>query len=111
MLTFGVYVSIDPENNVLTPQITFVSLALFNILRFPLAIFAMIISQAVQCVVSNKRLKSFLSAEEMDPSLVDRTSTTSRMHFFVSHCHSVVQTMSAMVLVGRILLEYFLLVE
>uniref|UniRef100_A0A914ULD1 ABC transmembrane type-1 domain-containing protein n=1 Tax=Plectus sambesii TaxID=2011161 RepID=A0A914ULD1_9BILA len=77
VLTFGVYVMVDPENNILTPQITFVSLALFNILRFPLAIFAMIISQAVQCVVSNKRIKSFLSAEEMDPSLVDRTSATS----------------------------------
>uniref|UniRef100_A0A1I7XRD6 ABC transmembrane type-1 domain-containing protein n=1 Tax=Heterorhabditis bacteriophora TaxID=37862 RepID=A0A1I7XRD6_HETBA len=46
VLTFAVFVTVDPVNNVLTPQITFVALALFNILRFPLAVFAMIFSQA-----------------------------------------------------------------
>ncbi|KAK0397405.1 hypothetical protein QR680_002116 [Steinernema hermaphroditum] len=76
VLTFGVYVTIDPQNNVLTPQITFVALSLFNILRFPLAILAMIISQAIQCSVSNKRLKSFLDEEEMDINAVERSHTS-----------------------------------
>lgn len=67
VVTFGTYVFIDPENNVLTPQITFVALALFNILRFPLAIIAMIISQAVQSQVSNNRLKAFLAEDEIEP--------------------------------------------
>ncbi|CCD69453.1 ABC-type glutathione-S-conjugate transporter [Caenorhabditis elegans] len=67
VLTFGLYVLWDPENNVLTPQITFVALALFNILRFPLAVFAMVFSQAVQCSASNTRLKEFFAAEEMSP--------------------------------------------
>ncbi|KAI1700651.1 ABC transporter transmembrane region domain-containing protein [Ditylenchus destructor] len=67
VLTFGLYVNIDPQNNILTPQITFVGLALFNILRFPLAVFAMIFSQAIQTIVSNKRLKQFLAEEELDP--------------------------------------------
>ncbi|KIH68441.1 hypothetical protein ANCDUO_01226 [Ancylostoma duodenale] len=77
VLSFAVFVTIDPDNNVLTPQVTFVALALFNILRFPLAIFAMIFSQAVQCRVSNKRLKAFFAEEEMDPSAVgNRNSGT-----------------------------------
>ncbi|KAE9550241.1 hypothetical protein FO519_006539 [Halicephalobus sp. NKZ332] len=66
VVTFGTYVTIDPENNVLTPQITFVALSLFNILRFPLAILAMIMNQAVQSHVSNKRLKSFLAEDEIE---------------------------------------------
>uniref|UniRef100_A0A8R1DMH1 ABC-type glutathione-S-conjugate transporter n=1 Tax=Caenorhabditis japonica TaxID=281687 RepID=A0A8R1DMH1_CAEJA len=65
VLTFGLYVLWDPENNILTPQITFVALALFNILRFPLAVFAMVFSQAVQCAASNTRLKEFFASEEM----------------------------------------------
>ncbi|VDM43710.1 unnamed protein product [Toxocara canis] len=74
VLTFGVYVNIDPLNNVLTPQVTFVGLSLFNILRFPMAVFAMIFSQAVQCAVSNGRLKSFLADEEMDPFVTEGSS-------------------------------------
>uniref|UniRef100_A0A0K0D4E5 ABC transporter domain-containing protein n=1 Tax=Angiostrongylus cantonensis TaxID=6313 RepID=A0A0K0D4E5_ANGCA len=50
-------------------------LALFNILRFPLAIFAMIFSQAVQCHVSNKRLRAFFAEEEMDYSAIETRSS------------------------------------
>ena len=74
VLTFGVYVNID-EANILTPQVTFVGLALFNILRFPLAVFAMIFGQAVQCVVSNKRLKSFLADDEIEAFVVEGSSS------------------------------------
>ncbi|GMR61820.1 hypothetical protein PMAYCL1PPCAC_32015 [Pristionchus mayeri] len=73
VLTFGVYVKIDPRNNVLTPQLTFVALSLFNILRFPLAIFAMIFSQAIQCSVSNKRLKAFFAEDEIDANAILKT--------------------------------------
>uniref|UniRef100_A0A915BDK8 ABC-type glutathione-S-conjugate transporter n=1 Tax=Parascaris univalens TaxID=6257 RepID=A0A915BDK8_PARUN len=76
VLTFGVYVNVDPVNNVLTPQVTFVGLSLFNILRFPLAVFAMIFSQAVQCAVSNRRLKSFLADDEMDPFVIESSSAS-----------------------------------
>ncbi|KAK6061915.1 ABC transporter transmembrane region, partial [Cooperia oncophora] len=75
VLSFAVFVTTDPENNVLTPQVTFVALALFNILRFPLAIFAMIFSQAVQCHVSNKRLRAFFAEEEMDADAVGNKYT------------------------------------
>ncbi|WKY16856.1 hypothetical protein Q1695_001460 [Nippostrongylus brasiliensis] len=75
VLSFAVFVMIDPDNNILTPQVTFVALALFNILRFPLAIFAMIFSQAVQCHVSNKRLRGFFAEEEMDYDAIGNKNT------------------------------------
>ena len=64
--TFATYLFIDPENNILSPEITFVALSYFNILRFPLAVFPFITSQIVQCNVSNKRLKTFLAEEEIE---------------------------------------------
>lgn len=52
--------------NLLTPEIAFVSLTLFNQLRTPMSTVAELISQTVQVAVSNKRLKHFLIADELD---------------------------------------------
>ncbi|XP_012587108.1 PREDICTED: multidrug resistance-associated protein 1 [Condylura cristata] len=71
--TFAVYVTID-KNNVLDAQKAFVSLALFNILRFPLNILPMVISSIVQASVSLKRLRIFLSHEELEPDSIERRS-------------------------------------
>ncbi|XP_023385436.1 multidrug resistance-associated protein 1 [Pteropus vampyrus] len=71
--TFAVYVTID-KNNILDAQKAFVSLALFNILRFPLNILPMVISSIVQASVSLKRLRIFLSHEELDPDSIERRS-------------------------------------
>lgn len=71
MLSFGFYILIDPQNNILTPEVTFVAIALFNILRFPLAIFSMIYQQATQSMASNNRLRKFFASEEMDNCAVD----------------------------------------
>ncbi|XP_041856879.1 multidrug resistance-associated protein 1 isoform X2 [Melanotaenia boesemani] len=68
--TFTVYVLID-ERNVLDAQKAFVSLALFNILRFPLNMLPMVISSMVQAGVSLKRLRVFLSHEELQEDSVD----------------------------------------
>uniref|UniRef100_A0A2I2Y584 Multidrug resistance-associated protein 1 n=1 Tax=Gorilla gorilla gorilla TaxID=9595 RepID=A0A2I2Y584_GORGO len=68
LCTFAVYVTID-ENNILDAQTAFVSLALFNILRFPLNILPMVISSIV---VSLKRLRIFLSHEELEPDSIER---------------------------------------
>ncbi|KAI6229423.1 ATP-binding cassette sub-family C member 8 [Aphelenchoides besseyi] len=65
--TFGTYVLIDPKNNILTPQIVFVAISLFNILRFPMSISVMVYTQIVQFKVSNQRVKAFLAAEELQP--------------------------------------------
>uniref|UniRef100_A0AAX7SZW9 Multidrug resistance-associated protein 1 n=1 Tax=Astatotilapia calliptera TaxID=8154 RepID=A0AAX7SZW9_ASTCA len=71
--TFAVYVLID-ERNVLDAQKAFVSLALFNILRFPLNMLPMVISSMVQASVSLKRLRVFLSHEELQLDSVDHCS-------------------------------------
>uniref|UniRef100_A0AAX7V9V4 Multidrug resistance-associated protein 1 n=1 Tax=Astatotilapia calliptera TaxID=8154 RepID=A0AAX7V9V4_ASTCA len=68
--TFAVYVLID-ERNVLDAQKAFVSLALFNILRFPLNMLPMVISSMVQASVSLKRLRVFLSHEELQLDSVE----------------------------------------
>nr|XP_019958522.1 PREDICTED: multidrug resistance-associated protein 1-like isoform X1 [Paralichthys olivaceus] len=68
--TFTVYVLID-EHNILDAQKAFVSLALFNILRFPLNMLPIVISSMVQASVSLKRLRVFLSHEELQEDNVD----------------------------------------
>ncbi|KAJ7416043.1 ATP binding cassette subfamily C member 1 [Willisornis vidua] len=73
--TFAVYVTID-KNNILDAQKAFVSLALFNILRFPLNMLPMVISNIVEASVSLKRLRVFLSHEELDPDSIIRGPTT-----------------------------------
>ncbi|XP_027626858.1 multidrug resistance-associated protein 1 [Tupaia chinensis] len=69
--TFAVYVTVD-KTHVLDAQKAFVSLALFNILRFPLNILPMVISSIVQASVSLKRLRIFLSHEELEPDSIER---------------------------------------
>ncbi|KHJ97390.1 ABC transporter, ATP-binding protein [Oesophagostomum dentatum] len=71
LVTFTTYTLTSPDH-VLTPQIAFVSLTLFNQLRGPLMMAADLISQTVQVVVSNKRLKDFLIAEELPAADIDR---------------------------------------
>uniref|UniRef100_A0A8B9TUM7 Multidrug resistance-associated protein 1 n=1 Tax=Anas platyrhynchos TaxID=8839 RepID=A0A8B9TUM7_ANAPL len=79
--TFAVYVKID-KNNVLDAQKAFVSLALFNILRFPLNMLPMVISSIVEASVSLKRLRVFLSHEELDPdSIIRRPTTDARLNY------------------------------
>ncbi|XP_051631006.1 multidrug resistance-associated protein 1 isoform X5 [Manacus candei] len=69
--TFAVYVTVN-KNNILDAQKAFVSLALFNILRFPLNMLPMVISNIVEASVSLKRLRVFLSHEELDPDSIIR---------------------------------------
>ncbi|NXI19483.1 MRP1 protein, partial [Irena cyanogastra] len=69
--TFAVYVTVN-KNNILDAQKAFVSLALFNILRFPLNMLPMVISNIVEASVSLKRLRVFLSHEELDPDSIVR---------------------------------------
>ncbi|XP_037043484.1 multidrug resistance-associated protein 1-like [Bradysia coprophila] len=70
LFTFGVFVLID-ENNILTPEIAFVSLNLFNIIRLPLVSLADLLPKLTQTRVSITRINKFLNREELDPSNVD----------------------------------------
>uniref|UniRef100_A0A182RBJ2 ABC-type glutathione-S-conjugate transporter n=1 Tax=Anopheles funestus TaxID=62324 RepID=A0A182RBJ2_ANOFN len=69
LVTFATYVLVD-EKNVLNASTAFVSLSLFNILRFPLSMLPMLISNMVQTSVSVKRINTFLNQEELDPDNV-----------------------------------------
>jgi ABC-type multidrug transport system fused ATPase/permease subunit len=68
--TFAIYTM---DGSLLTPQKAFVALALFNLLRFPLAMLPMVITSAVQAQVSIARLKKFLLLEETNPDNVIRS--------------------------------------
>ncbi|XP_078793298.1 ATP-binding cassette sub-family C member 3 isoform X1 [Oryzias latipes] len=74
LTSFAVFVSVD-ENNVLDAKRAFVSLSLFNILRFPLNMLPQVISSIAQASVSLKRIQNFLSHDELDPDSVDRKNT------------------------------------
>jgi len=65
--TFTTFLFSD-ASNILTPEIAFVSLTLFNQLRAPMSTVAELISQTVQVYVSNNRLKKFLVSEELEES-------------------------------------------
>ncbi|XP_053193733.1 multidrug resistance-associated protein 1 [Scomber japonicus] len=77
--TFTVYVLSD-EENVLDAEKAFVSLALFNILRFPLNMLPMVISSMVQASVSLKRLRVFLSHEELQEDSVEHNTVAGSPH-------------------------------
>ncbi|TMS35379.1 hypothetical protein L596_002794 [Steinernema carpocapsae] len=57
----------------ISAQIAFVSLTLFNQLRSPMTMIGLLIAQTVQAVVSNKRMKEFFVAEELDETAIQRT--------------------------------------
>ncbi|XP_058453715.1 multidrug resistance-associated protein 1-like isoform X1 [Malaya genurostris] len=69
LVSFAVYVLMDEQNH-LDPQIAFVSLALFNILRFPLGWLPMLVTFSMQAWVSIKRINKFMNSVELDPSNV-----------------------------------------
>ncbi|XP_043498533.1 multidrug resistance-associated protein 1 isoform X7 [Polistes fuscatus] len=69
LVSFATYVLID-EKNVLDSETAFVSLSLFNILRFPLSMLPMMIGNIVQAYVSIKRINKFMNTEELDPNNV-----------------------------------------
>ncbi|XP_050728277.1 multidrug resistance-associated protein 1-like isoform X2 [Eriocheir sinensis] len=72
--TFAVYVSISPDN-ILDAKTAFVSLSLFNLLRFPLAMLPMLITNIVQAQVSLKRINKFMNADELDPNYISQENT------------------------------------
>lgn len=68
LVTFATYVLSDPAN-VLDSEKAFVSLSLFNILRFPLSMLPMMIMNAVQASVALKRIDKFMNSEELTTSV------------------------------------------
>ncbi|KAF9779193.1 metal resistance protein YCF1 [Thelephora terrestris] len=61
------YISPTP----LTADIIFPAISLFMLLQFPLAMFAMVISNLIEAIVSVKRISSFLDSEELQTDARD----------------------------------------
>eukprot|EP00055_Hartaetosiga_balthica_P014403 m.78854 g.78854 ORF g.78854 m.78854 type:complete len:1517 (-) comp8586_c0_seq3:145-4695(-) len=72
LVSLATFVTYSLTGHDLTAQTAFVSLALFNLLRFPLAMLPMLISALVEASVSVNRVRKFLLHEEMDPNNVHR---------------------------------------
>lgn len=70
VVSFATFVFVDPENNLITPNNVLVSLSLFNILRMPMTMFPLMISQIMQAYVSVQRINNFLNSEDLDPDAV-----------------------------------------
>ncbi|PVD37039.1 hypothetical protein C0Q70_04032 [Pomacea canaliculata] len=77
LATFATYVLSDPEAR-LDANKAFVTLSLFNILQFPISFIPEMISFTAQALVSIKRIEKFLKQEELDPSLVSKSSMTEK---------------------------------
>ncbi|KAJ1940829.1 hypothetical protein EC988_006925, partial [Linderina pennispora] len=70
--TFGLYALADGKSHgPLTPQLVFVALTLFNMLRWPLSHGPMVIPAFLECMVSHRRIFEFLTAEEIDFSSIN----------------------------------------
>ncbi|TKR94143.1 hypothetical protein L596_008469 [Steinernema carpocapsae] len=72
--TLAVFVFIDPENNILTPKIAFMTLTLIEAIYSPIYELPFIFSGMIRFLVSNKRLKSFMNEEELE-DYVEKTPT------------------------------------
>ncbi|KAJ3307548.1 hypothetical protein HDU76_004571, partial [Blyttiomyces sp. JEL0837] len=67
-LSFALYSATSEEP--LTSSKVFVSLALFNLLQFPLTVFPNVITSIIESSVAFNRLRNFLLNEELDPNAV-----------------------------------------
>ncbi|KAJ1857156.1 hypothetical protein GGF49_002084 [Coemansia sp. RSA 1853] len=71
--TFGLYSLADNvSHGPLTPQLVFVALTLFNMLRFPLSFGPMVIPALLEAMVSSRRIFDFLTAGEIDFAAIER---------------------------------------
>ncbi|OXB77004.1 UNVERIFIED_CONTAM: hypothetical protein H355_014826 [Colinus virginianus] len=99
LTTFAVYVLVD-EKNTLDAEKAFVSLSLFNILKFPLTMLPQVISSIAQTSVSLKRIQQFLSHDELDPNCVERKVITPAC--FLRSINLLVPSGSLVAVVGHV---------
>ena len=79
LVTFTTYVLVD-ENNGLDSEKAFVSLSLFNILRFPLSMLPMMIAGLVQASVSVKRINKYMNLSELSENRTNVVKEDSGEH-------------------------------
>lgn len=66
MVSLSSFTAYTLLGGILTPAKAFTSLALFNILRFPMAVLPSVISNLVEALVSIDRVLKFLKSPEVD---------------------------------------------
>ncbi|XP_075530342.1 multidrug resistance-associated protein 1-like isoform X3 [Dermacentor variabilis] len=69
LVSFGVYITLDSQN-VLDANKAFVSLTLFNVLRVPLGLLPLIVSNTAMFMVSLGRINDYLRSDDLDPMAV-----------------------------------------
>jgi ABC-type multidrug transport system fused ATPase/permease subunit len=79
--TLAVYTSIAPEDAPLDMRRIFTTITLINMLEAPLTMAEQSISNVVVGIVSFKRLRSFLSSEEIDDENVQRNADATASEF------------------------------
>jgi ATP-binding cassette, subfamily C (CFTR/MRP), member 1 len=78
--TFTCFVLID-KKNILDANITFVSLSLLDIMRFPVIILPVVISSIIKAKVALKRITTFLLREEIDANYFTLDYNSSKVIF------------------------------
>ncbi|KAF8928276.1 hypothetical protein BGZ58_009765 [Dissophora ornata] len=68
LATFSVYALVMKQP--MTTDVVFSSIALFNLLQFPLAMFPSVISSCVEAYVAMDRVYKFLTSAEVDPNAI-----------------------------------------
>lgn len=74
LVAFMTFVLIS-RDNILTPTVAFVSLTLFNQMRFSMVIIPDFVSNAIQTSVSFERIWNFLLCEEIKPHIIGSNPT------------------------------------
>ena len=65
--SFAAFVLSDPENNLMTAEVAFVSLGYYDVLRKPLKMIQEFVTAAVEAIVSMNRINEFLQVDECRP--------------------------------------------
>uniref|UniRef100_A0A7S2ZPD1 Probable ATP-dependent transporter ycf16 n=2 Tax=Rhodosorus marinus TaxID=101924 RepID=A0A7S2ZPD1_9RHOD len=66
IIAIVVLVIYSAQGNILTPEVVFPAIGYMNVLRFPLLLLPMLVTQLAQLKVSNKRLSALLEAGQMN---------------------------------------------
>ena len=73
LVTFTIYVFAD-ENNVLTAEKVFGTVAVFNVVRIPMNQFPRFLMESVKLFVSLRRIDDFLNCEDIEPESKDHVN-------------------------------------
>lgn len=84
LFTFLTFIYSDNTNK-MTPNTFFVALSLFNILRLPLTMFPLTVTQVMQAWVAVKRINKYLNKEELDLEAVSHAKNGRLLHHKIKY--------------------------